>query len=187
MLISFDFKTFFTHKIDSLQQRQVIVMGRKPTLTDATKKHLTKEEIAERKDKEQVLYDMAQIDGENIPSFLDARGKREWQRITPLLEQLPVSELDRGLLSMYCNWYSIFIKASNEAKKNGLTVIEMNSQGNPVTKTSQYVTIMKTASNEIKSIAGQLGLSIDSRMRILTPDQKETTKDPFAEMLDDNE
>ncbi|TWL13325.1 hypothetical protein CHCC15075_1711 [Bacillus licheniformis] len=46
---------------------------------------------------------------------------------------------------------------------------------------------MKTASNEIKSIAGQLGLSIDSRMRILTPDQKETTKDPFAEMLDDNE
>lgn len=162
-------------------------MGRKPKFTDATKKHLTKEEIAERKDMEEQLYDMTKLDGEDIPSFLDARGKKEWQRITPLLEQLPISELDRGILSLYCNWYSIYVKASNEVKKNGLTVIEMNSQGNPVTKTSQHINIMKTASNEIKSIAGQLGLSIDSRMRILTPEQKETAKDPFAEMLDDNE
>lgn len=186
MLIYFVFNQPL-HKINSLQQRQVIVMGRKPTLTDVTKKHLTKEEIAERKEKEQALYDMVQLNGEDVPSFLDARGKKEWQRITPLLEQLPISELDRALISIYCNWYSVYIKASNEVKKNGLTVIEMNSQGNPVTKTSQHVNIMKTASNEIKSIAGQLGLSIDSRMRILAPDSKETAKDPFAEMFDGDE
>ncbi|PAD39851.1 phage terminase small subunit P27 family [Terribacillus sp. 7520-G] len=141
--------------------------GRKQKLLNASNKNLTKEEIAEREEVEQQLYEIEQLDPYTIPTFLDTRGKKEWKRVAPLLLDLPISELDRALLATYCSWYSIHQQAVLDIKKLGIKVEEKNSKGDIVSKQNPSINIMKNASSEIKSIAGQLGLSIDSRLRII--------------------
>ncbi|MFG3610989.1 phage terminase small subunit P27 family [Rummeliibacillus stabekisii] len=163
-------------------------MARPRKLVCVNKKHLTKDEIADRKEQEAALEEFDDLDIGDIPSFLDREAKKEWQRISPIINELPISELDRQSLAMYCQYVSIFIQATKDVKKNGVTIIEERATGSIKKQNPSYQTML-SASKEIKSIASGLGLTIDSRMRILSTnkDDGKDENDIFAKMLEDDD
>ncbi|MEK4884885.1 phage terminase small subunit P27 family [Bacillus sp. FSL W8-0223] len=162
--------------------------GRKPKLTKTTSKHFTKEELEERLEREKMLAEFKKLDVDDIPSYLSAAAKKEWKRIVPLLEQLPIANLDLAMVAMYCNYYALFVETSKRVKKEGVVITTEGSQGQPVTKQNENFRAMLQISKEIKSIASSLGLSLDSRMRIIaqSKDDKEEVSDPFAELMSDD-
>lgn len=160
-------------------------MARPKKLVDAQRGHLTKEQIAEKKDQEEALEQLTPLDVDDVPKFLDAKGKKEWKRIAPLMQELPISELDRQMLAMYCNYVSIYEQCARALKKEGLTIVEIGSKGQAITKQNVHFQTMIQASREIKNIASTMGLTLDSRLRILVPERESANVDPFADLLND--
>lgn len=148
-----------------------------------TKNNLHKQDLAEAK----LETDYLKLNSEKVPHYLDYHGKTEWERITPLMENLPISELDRSLLVQYCDMYSHYRKLQKYCADNGTTVTEINGAGNEVIKQSPYFKNLLAVQNEIVKLANLLGLSVDSRMRIAIQQTEKATSilDIFKE--DDEE
>jgi P27 family predicted phage terminase small subunit len=157
-------------------------MARPRKLVDVNKKNFTKDEIDERKKEEEKLKDFEKLNEKIIPSYLDSIAKAEWKRIIPLMELLPISELDRNLLAMYCSYYSIFIQATLDINNYGIN-IEEDRGGMIIRKQNPSITTLNSSSKEIKSIAATMGLTLDSRLRLLNPKNEDEIKDPFADFF----
>lgn len=136
-----------------------------------TKNNLQKQDLAEAK----LETDYLKLNAKKVPHYLDYHGKKEWERIMPLMENLPISELDRSLLVQYCDMYSHYRKLQKYCSDNGTTVIEINGAGNEVTKQSPYFKNLLAVQNEIVKLANLLGLSVDSRMRIAIQQTEKAT------------
>lgn len=158
-------------------------MGRKKKLIDTTTGNFTKEQIAQRKLEEKALEDFKPITS-TPPSWLDRDAKAEFRRIVPLLSKLPIAALDMSSVVMYCDFWSVYKRSSQAVTIEGRVITEMDSQGNDKRKVNPEFTTMKDAARMVQTIAGTLGLTIDSRMRIVVP-KKEVEEDPFGAMLDD--
>ena len=159
-------------------------MARPRKLIDTATGNFTKEEIEQRKKEEESLYEFEKIPL-SPPSWLNKEAKKEYKRIAPLLNRLPIAELDLMMVSMYCDLVSDYQAASEQAYTEGRIVEELDSQGNPKTKINEAWKLKESAAKNIRSIAGQLGMTIDSRMRIVVPKEEEK-EDPFADMMNDD-
>ena len=115
------------------------------------------------------------------PAYLDATAKKEYKRITTLLEELPIADLDLSLVVAYCQTYSNWVQATKHINKHGL--VTETERG---TKLSSEYTVQRDATDRLLSLSNKLGLNIDSRMKILTPKKESTNKDPFEEFLKDD-
>ena len=108
-------------------------------------------------------------------------GKKEWKRIIPLLEQLPIAELDYDRIKRYCQLVSLTDEAYRHIMQHGT----VNEEGTK--RTPQYFTYMDGI-KELKSICGQLGMTIDSRMKLVVPapdEQKQSIYGKFGVADDD--
>ena len=114
------------------------------------------------------------------PAYLDATAKKEYKRITTLLEELPIADLDLSLVVAYCQTYSNYVQATKHLNKHGL--VTETERG---TKLSSYYTAQRDSTDRLISLSNKLGLNLDSRMKILTPKQESKEKDEFGEMLDE--
>ena len=114
---------------------------------------------------------------DTAPEWLDKTAKKEWNRILPLIRELPVAELDLALLSMYCQTYSNYINATKQLEKEMVVVTERGS------KLSSYYTIQRDSITAMNSIAPKLGLTVESRLKILEPKEPKENADPFEDML----
>ena len=76
--------------------------GRKPKLNATKLGNRTKEELEEAALKENGLKQFQQINVDNVPEGLTENAAKEWLRVVPLLEQLPIAELDYSLIKKYC-------------------------------------------------------------------------------------
>src|SRR5690625_3879792 len=120
---------------------------------DELKKHKKgKDHIARELAKQETLnnYDVIKI--KPIPSHLDYYGKKEWKRIIPLLQQLPIAELDRELIETYCMLH--------EVRKRFL-------KGDSDIKYTEFLSTIK----ELRMIANQLGMTMNSRLQLAVPDE----------------
>lgn len=151
-------------------------MGRTRKITENVKGNITNAEKEERKQTEKALHDLTPI-SVTPPDWLDDEAKKEYKRIVPLLQELPVASLDYSLVTSYCMAYSDMVRAS-ESLKNEESIIE-TAHG---TKLNQNHVIKREAFKVINSVAPKLGMTIDSRLKIFTP-KKEEKKDPFKEMF----
>lgn len=154
-------------------------MGRSRKLTENSKKNFTNEEKEQRQEAEKRITDMTPI-AVTPPKWLDDIAKKEYKRIVPLLQELPVASLDLSLVATYCQAYSDYQQA-NERLKDEPAIIE-TAHG---TKINQNHTIKRDSFNVINSITPKLGMTIDSRLKIFTP-KKEEKKDRFKEMFGDD-
>ncbi|MCE5045795.1 phage terminase small subunit P27 family [Staphylococcus epidermidis] len=136
--------------------------------------HRTKEELQEAENVENGLYEFDQINVENLPEDLTEGAAKEWVRVVPLLQQLPIAELDYGLIKKYCQLVDISDEAYQEMQQVG------TYQPDNHRKTGPYVTFMDTT-REIISICGKLGMTIDSRMRLVVPVEKDKAKSVYDE------
>ncbi|MEC5268263.1 phage terminase small subunit P27 family [Heyndrickxia coagulans] len=112
---------------------------------------------------------------------MDDVGKREYKRVTGLLNELPIADLDRTLVAIYCNSYSKYIQATKDIDANGITMLEADSNGSKRKKKNPAVAIMSEMSREIRNIANSLGMTIDSRMRLVAPQQQTKEDDPYSQ------
>ena len=155
--------------------------GRKvKKLADMTK-HLTNEEIEQRKDMEKSLFEYPEL-GNKAPDWLSGRALTEWNRIVPYLKQnTPVSELDRSLLATYCKLYSVVQTCNTDITKHGLVI---TNKDNGSKKKNPYIEIMSTAIKDMKAIANDLGMTISSRARMeLHKAKSDKPKDEYEAML----
>lgn len=155
-------------------------MGRRRKLSTNTTGNFTKEQMEEKKTAEDQLSQFNQIPDEP-PNWLDKAGKEEYLRIINSLKQLPIADLDYNQVASYCGFYSDFIKASRKINREGAVI----KAGNGSTKINPAFNVKKEAHTRMQSIASTLGMTIDSRLKIVAPN-KEERHDPFKEMFSDD-
>lgn len=157
-------------------------MGRKAVLSGAaTSKHYTKEELEEKQKQEEVLFTFEPLDFSKVPKKLDKLAKAEWKRLGLIVDtrNLPISELDRAIVINYCVYVSVSERAREQMQVEPLTI---DGRKNPI------IDVLNGANKELKSLASQLGLTIDSRMRIKNPTtEADNESDLFAQMLKEAE
>ena len=154
----------------------------RPRKLNATKKGNHNKEDLELQDlKENGLKKFEKIDTTNVPEDLTNAGKKEWQRVVPLLQDLPIAELDYDRIKRYCQLVALTDEAYRHIMQHG----SVNEDGTK--RTPQYFNYMDGL-KELKSICGQLGMTIDSRMKLVvpTPDaQKQSVYQEFG--VDDDD
>ncbi|EAA0327022.1 phage terminase small subunit P27 family [Listeria monocytogenes] len=168
--------------------------GRKKKLTAVNKKHLTKEEKEERENVENKATDGFGELQETPPKYFNNLARNEYRRVVKEIKKLPIRGLDRGVLEQYCVWYSVWREAYDKYKKNGIymtrSYLNKNQEVKYYTDYSRKnpaVGMMAEASAKIIQSASNLGLTVDSRMKIVAPEEKQESSifDMFAD--DDEE
>ncbi|MEI4774109.1 phage terminase small subunit P27 family [Staphylococcus carnosus] len=152
-------------------------------LLSQQKSRLTKEAQDNKRDTEKAMRQLTSLAPEP-PEWLDDTATDEWHRIHPLLEELPVASLDLMLVSTYCQAYSDYINATK--RMNNSDVIIETERG---TKLNQNHTIKRDALSQLNSIAPKLGLTVESRLKILEPKQDTKSDKSVYEMfgIEDND
>ncbi|MEB7825579.1 phage terminase small subunit P27 family [Staphylococcus chromogenes] len=154
--------------------------GRPKKLLLNSNKNYTKEEIIEKERQETELNKFSKIDV-TPPDFLDDIAKEEYKRIIPHMQELPISKLDTGQIAQYCSFYSDFVKASLILERENLMLED--DKGNQ--KVNPAFNVKEKAGIRMQQTANTLGLTIDSRLRIIVPGEKEDD-DPFKEFASDD-
>lgn len=139
--------------------------------------HKTKAEIAQRK-AEETAAGAGQFHSISTtpPAYLSKEAQIEYRRVAPLLKNLDVTALDRQVLIDYCNSVAMWQAAIADIKENGL--ITDKGRKNP------SVNIMLDMQKEIRANAGQLGMTVDSRMKLVKPADTTEEQDPYSKVGD---
>lgn len=159
--------------------------GRKPKLNATKQGHRTKEELEQSEYKENGLQKFEKINVDSVPDGLTENAAKEWLRIVPLLEQLPIADLDYSLIKKYCEVLdqndTLYRSISQKDGIEGMVDPETNR------KTGAFMAYMESL-KELRSICGQLGMTIDSRMRLVVPTESEVKQSVYDEFgVDDDD
>lgn len=104
------------------------------------------------------------------PAYLDKDAKAEYRRVVAAIGNLPLRDLDHAELENYCAWYSIYKQ----------TTRTLSSVEDPDERERMVRTLDKATKN-IKSLASDLGLNVNSRMQMNMPKTDTTKKESFRE------
>lgn len=151
-------------------------MGRPRKLLNAQQGNLTQEQQFQKKKEEEKLYNYEPLDFSYFPMGLLRGAYPEWERIGNFAGSLPLSELDSQTLVSYCNYVYLYSKLAEEVSIEG----EVTSEG----KLNPKVTAMMGYSKQIKSATNDLGLTINSRLKLVVPKEIENeSNDPLGQLL----
>ena len=145
------------------------------------KKHLTKEEIAERKNSEINIDDYKNV---KAPSYLSKKQKNEFTEIATKLVDIGImSELDEDCLARYLTAkdnYLKFTKLLNSAIKNKASKKykeDAEMQRILSLDIEAYLIQQDRAFKQCNTCADKLGLTISSRCRLQAPQAPEKPKE----------
>lgn len=145
------------------------------------KKHLTKEEIENRRNSEINIDDYKNVEA---PSYLNKKQKKEFMEIATKLVDIGImSELDEDCLARYLiakDNYLRFTKLLNSAMKNKTS--KKNKDDVEIQKTlsldiESYLIQQDRAFKQCNTCADKLGLTITSRCRLQVPQAPEKPKE----------
>ena len=138
------------------------------------KKHLTKDEIAHRKNTEVNVDDYKNI---RAPNYLSKKQKSEFAEIATKLKDIGImSELDEDCLARYIiakDNYLKFTKLLNTAFKNKTSKkYKDNAEMQRIfsSDVEAYLIHQDRAFKQCRASAADLGLSISSRCRLIVPE-----------------
>lgn len=138
------------------------------------KKHVTKEEIKERRESE------IKAPTENIiaPEYLTEELKQEFNKIANILNDIGIiSDLDVTALGR-------FLVAEHQYEQVTLKMLKMK---NITDKYIDYANLQDKFFKQARAAAGDLGLTITSRCKLVLPKNKENEKkkqeDPFDKLF----
>ena len=141
------------------------MMGRKQKLLSESKGHLRVVEQEAKYKAEFLSADGLKRLQPTPPAYLDRAAKLEYKRIYKGLGKLPIRDLDHAEIENYCTWYSIYKVTSKQ-----LEVVKKPNERDALIKT------LDKATRNIKSLASDLGLNVNSRLQMNMP--KEDKKGP---------
>ena len=153
-------------------------MARPRKLLNAQTGNLTVAQQEERKQEEEILYNYEKLDFSFYPPGLLKQAFNEWDRIGAYVGDLPISELDCNAVIRYCNYNYLYGEAVEKVAEMGAVDLETG-------KPNPWVSAMNSYSKELKAVSSDLGLTINSRMKLILPAEKEKEKpDPFATLFE---
>lgn len=118
------------------------------------------------------------------PAYVNKIAKAEYRRLRPLLEELPISNLDLNLVVVYCHLYSVYRELQKEMDEEGLIIESFYATGElKERKINGALNELLKTSKEMRAIAGELGLSINSRMKLIDKELQKIEDDPFSDMF----
>ena len=164
-------------------------MGRPAKHSSNVEGHRTINELEDKKEREQLAGDFPSI-SLSAPDWLDDVAKDEYERVVKFLVDLNVTVLDQTSLAMYANSYSQYREAVKEVKENGLYALMTTKDGDvfqDMSKKNPAIGIMNDMSKEIRAYASSLGMTLDSRTKLMKPPEKPDSNDPYASFGDDSE
>lgn len=107
------------------------------------------------------------------PSHLVGHARKEWDRITPLLERYGLlTKIDHAGVEAYCVVYGRWVEAEKKLRKSTM-VVTVN--GKPMT--SPWLTIASAALVELRKYLAEFGMTPASRSRISAEKPAEDTDD----------
>jgi P27 family predicted phage terminase small subunit len=96
------------------------------------------------------------------PPHLSEEAKKEWERVTPMLEKLGLlSQIDCAALSLYCQAWGRWVEAEEALRTYGVMVKSPN--GFPMQ--SPYLAVANRAMEQIRAMLTEFGMSPSSRTR----------------------
>lgn len=112
------------------------------------------------------------------PKHIAGEGKKEWGRITKLLDEMGLlSKAEGPALALYCQMYERWVEAESSVKKFGM-IIPVGENG--ALQLSPYVSIANQAMSQMQKLLCEFGLTPSSRSRVkLPPAKKESKFDSF--------
>lgn len=147
-------------------------------LLSQQKAYRTKDVQEQKKSTEEVMNGLTPLSKEP-PDFLDDDAIQEWYRVLPLINELPIKDLDKGLLATYCQTYSNYKNATLKIQEEGMVVVTERGS-----KLSPNYTIQRDSVNTMNAICPKLGLTVESRLKIMEPKPKQQY-DPFSAFFED--
>ena len=137
------------------------------------KKHLTKEEIAERKASE-LKVDLKNI---NIPGYLTKKQKEEFQEIASKLLYIGImTELDEDCLARYIISKHTYLSLTKKLNKKEIK--------NDIDQLDRIMTLQDKSFKQCRACANDLGLTITSRCKLILPKTPENPKEnKFAKFV----
>ena len=110
----------------------------------------------------------------SAPDNLCDIGKREWDRIAPLLHDMGLlSSIDLTALSAYCASYARWVDAEKRIRDDGMIISAPS--GYPVQ--SPYLAIANKALDRMKAFLVEFGMTPSSRSRITVGNPKKKTNE----------
>ncbi|KRL76625.1 hypothetical protein FC36_GL001863 [Ligilactobacillus equi DSM 15833 = JCM 10991] len=110
------------------------------------------------------------------PTYLTGYAREEYLRVIPEIKKLPVRDMDLATVCLYCTWYAAY--------REILELIE--NVPDQEERVASYAYLDRVTKN-IKGLTSDLGLTVDSRMRINTgilnsdkEDKPKTMKEMFG-------
>ena len=146
-------------------------------LLSQQKSRLTTEVQETKQATEEALQQLTKLSPEP-PEWLDDTATKEWHRIFPLLQEMPVASLDLMLVSTYCQAYSDYINATK--RMNNSDVVIVTERG---TKLNENHRIKRDSLSQLNSIAPKLGLTVESRLKILDPSKEKQMINQYMKCL----
>lgn len=141
------------------------------------KKHLTKQEIQERKDSE-IKTEFINV---QPPEYLSEKEKIEFQKITNILLDIGIiSELDEDCLAHYLIANTNYIQYTKELRKLNKKLLETkrtDTRRKTMSEIDTYLIYQDRALKQCRACANDLGLSISSRCKLVMPKPKEPPKE----------
>lgn len=136
------------------------------------KKHLTKEEIAERKATEV----KAPNDKIRAPSYLDKDLKKEFNKIAKELKEIDIiSNLDIDALARFIIARKLYIEITQQLVEKPSLLLDKDTVG-----------IQDKFFKQCRSAASDLGLTISSRCKLVVPKKEEKPKNKFEKFFSDS-
>lgn len=145
--------------------------------------HLTKAEIEAKQNKEKNLEEFDKLSNEP-PEHLNDIAKGKYRELYTLLEKLPMAQLDMQNLVSYCELYVDYLEISDEMKRLKKMIevkYDLSIDKQMTAKRRQRLEVLR----ELKMLGNLLGMSIESRMRLVPADTGDN-EDPIAQIFGDN-
>lgn len=116
-----------------------------------------------------------------MPNGMSADAKKEWKRIAPiLLENGLLTEMDSLALELYCESYSMYRKASQKLKQQGVFIKGKN--GGQVY--NQWYSVQQKAQTALNKYLAEFGFSPAQRTRLSSENDMGSKKkdNPFDDV-----
>lgn len=146
-------------------------------LLEGNKNRLTKAEIEERQKHEKSMK--ARTDKIDPPARLSAAQKKRFEELSSQLVELEIFDnLDVDTLALYIETYDNYVRTIRSAKR--MTNEQMDEDFDEYAKRMRTVTQL---ADLCRKLAGDLGLTITSRLKLVIPPKEEVKESPMARFL----
>lgn len=157
-------------------------MARPRKVVDISTGKIGKKEKANRKEQEAQLKlnrDELECDA---PDWLDEDGKEEYTRVVREAGKINILDnLDRGVLAIYANSYSMYVSAARKVRRSGNKLVVAGQKGKDVP--TPYIAIMSEAAKQIMACSAKLGMATTDRLKLIVPTKEEKSVNKFLKYL----